>query len=83
MTTKEIQQAEKEILTKYKNGNYSPLGADGGSLKYIMIGNDYGTATRASITIDSEIAKIKSIWQLTIDGKEIYDHTTEYYKLRV
>ena len=78
---------EKEVIENFEKGNFSPLGADGGVLKYILCNTTEGTA-RASITLDSEIAEIRKIWALSIDTdgngfKEVYNLTPEYYKLRI
>lgn len=86
MTNTQIQQIEKDVMQNFKSGNYQPLGADGGVLKYILCNTEAGQA-RASITLDSEIADIRPIWDLSIDTngngqKEIYNLKREYYKLR-
>lgn len=87
MKKEQVKELEKEVLENFNNDNYSPLGADGGCLKYIYCNTKYGLA-RASITLDSEIAKIRSIWELSLDidgkgfNKNVYNLTKEYYKLR-
>ena len=79
------QQLEEAIANQYDNGRYSPLGADGGVLKYIQVVIS-GTAYRASITLDHDIAQIRRIWELeevTEQGyKPIFDLTRTYYSLR-
>lgn len=77
-----IKELEAEVLQQYDNGNYQPLGQDGGVLKYVLVYTKNGIA-RASITLDSEIAQIKRIWELSVDNKTVYDMTRQYYKLRV
>ena len=78
-------QLDKAVAHQYDNGHYSPLGADGGVLKYIQVAIN-GTAYRASITLDNDIAQIRRIWELeevTKEGyKTIYDLTKTYYSLR-
>ena len=78
---KNIKQIEKDLLEKYDKGKLQPLGADGGCLRYVLLGG-YDTGTRASITTDAEISKIRRIWALTIGGKKVYDFTGAYYKTR-
>lgn len=46
-----IHQLEEAIGNQYDNGRYTPLGADGGVLKYIMVDVN-GQKYRASITLD-------------------------------
>ena len=84
MTTHQLDEA---IGNQYDNGRYQPLGADGGVLKYIMVSiND--KVYNASITLDSEIAKIRRVWQLSeVDDNNaelnsLYDLTSTYYSLR-
>ena len=77
-----IQEIEREVLTAYDNGKYMPLGADGGALSYVLLG-DYETGTRASITTDTELSAIRRIWALSVGGKVGYDFTREYYSARV
>ena len=72
---------ENKIIEQYEQGHYNPLGADGGVLKYISCTID-NKIVHANITLDSEIGEIRKIWALEIDGKEIYDYTSKYYKLR-
>ncbi len=85
MTTAQIEQA---ILSQYDNGRYSPLGADGGALKYIMA-DVYGTKYRASITLDHDIAQIRRIWELSevtagnVRINDIYNFTKQYYEMRI
>lgn len=79
-------QLDEAILHQFDNGRYSPTGADGGVLRYVLV-NVNGKKYHASITLDHEIAAIRRIWELsdwTEDGnhKEIYDHTKTYYELR-
>lgn len=80
-------QLEEAIAHQYDNGRYSPLGADGGVLKYIMVNVD-GKTYNASITLDSEIASIRRIWQLSevtannVKLNELYDFTNTYYEIR-
>lgn len=78
---------EKQVEKNFASGNYQPLGADGGVLKYILCNTEQGQA-RASVTLDSEIAKVRKIWALSIDVngkglKEIYNFTEDYYKIRI
>ncbi len=87
MKTKDIIELERAILTNFNNGNYSPLGADGGCLKYITCPTNGRGRARASITTDSEIANIRQIWAIDLDTdgkgfKNIYNETNLYYKLR-
>lgn len=83
MTTHQLEEA---ILSQYDNGRYSPTGADGGVLKYVLV-NVNGKTYNANITLDHEIAQIRRIWALSDwtdqnDIKPIYDHTKTYYELR-
>ena len=82
----EIETIEKEIIQNYENDRFSPLGADGGVMRYILCNTKEGTA-RASITLDSEIGEIRKVWALSLDRdgngfKEVYDFSSVYYKLR-
>ena len=80
-------QLEEAICNQYDNGRYSPLGADGGVLKYVMV-DVFGKKYNASITLDHDIAKIRRIWQLSevdsdnVKQSKIYDFTKTYYSLR-
>lgn len=84
MTVKQIEQA---IERQYDAGRYRSTGADGGVLRYIMVNVD-GTWYNASITLDSEIAAIRRIWELheVTEGnkriRRIYDYTKQYYDMR-
>ena len=68
-------------MQEYKEGHYNPLGADGGVLKYISCTID-DKNVHASITLDSEIQKIRAVWCLEVDGVEVYDFINQYYQLR-
>lgn len=81
MNDKKIKEIEQAVLSQYDNGRYVPLGSDGGVLQYIQV-NIYKDTVRASITRDYEIAQIRRIWALTVNNKDIYDFTSDYYKLR-
>lgn len=72
---------ENKIMDAYYTGAYTPTGKDGGVLNYIQCIID-DKAVNASITEDNEIAKIRSVWEVRIDGVKLYDFTREYYKLR-
>jgi hypothetical protein len=79
-------QLDEAITNQYDNGRYMPLGTDSGALKFIRVVINE-TAYSASITLDSEIAKIRRIWALSkiTDSKykHIYDYTKQYYSARV
>lgn len=79
-------QLDEAICNQYDNGRYSPTGADGGALRYVLVNVD-GKRYHASITLDHEIAQIRRIWELADwtdqnDIKPIYDHLKTYYSLR-
>jgi len=79
-------QLDEAITNQYDNGRYSPLGADGGCLKYISVGVN-GKRYWADITLDHDIAKIRRIWALKEVGadnkivKEHYNFHKEYYSI--
>lgn len=80
-----IKEIEKQVLQKFDSGKTSPTGGDGGVLKYGYTGvtsDGKVYQARFSITLDSEIAQVKRIWALSLDDKEVYNLTNEYYKLR-
>lgn len=83
MTTHQLEEA---ITNQYDNGRYSPLGADGGSMKYIRVIVDNKTYW-ADITLDHEIAKIRRVWALTERGmnneviKEVFNFKKTYYSI--
>jgi len=84
MTQMQLDQA---IAHQYDNGRYSPLGADGGALKYIAVVID-GIKYSADITLDHELAQIRRIWALSEikdNGQynHIYDYKKHYYSARV
>lgn len=81
MNKQTINKIENDITRLFQSGKYQPLGQDGGVLKYCLFVTDNGNV-KASITLDSEIAEVKSIWCLEVDGQEVYDMTSKYYKLR-
>jgi len=81
-------QLDEAIATSYDNGIYTPTGADGGALRYIMV-NVNGQWYNASITLDHDIAQIRRIWELreVTSGnettKKLYDFTKQYYSARL
>lgn len=88
MTTAQLEIA---IANQYDNGRYRPLGADGGTLKYILVDVN-NKIYRVSITLDHEISKIRRIWELSettynsdnsfnLNAKKIYDYTKQYYNV--
>ena len=87
MTTTELEQA---IVNQYDNGRYTTLGADGGSLRYIMV-NIYGINYWCDITVDHDIAKIRRVWRIqardekhnNLDSIHNYNMVDKYYELRV
>ena len=76
-----IKQLEKIVLEGYDAGRYSPTGADGGALKYIWVYSGLDIL-KASITVDTEIASIRRIWELKLNDTPIYDYTKQYYSMR-
>jgi hypothetical protein len=82
MTTHQLEEA---ICNQYDNGRYRPTGADGGALRYILVNVD-GKQYHASITLDSEIAAIRRIWELSDwtdqnSIKRIYNYKDTYYQV--
>lgn len=84
-------QLEEALCNQYDNGRYSPMGADGGALRYVLI-NVNGKTYNVSITLYSDIAKVRRIWALseakhdtqtgwTLNAKKLFDFTKDYYSV--